>query len=56
MYNNFCSDPPASGSYPSQMVINLETMELAYFNLGGLEATVSTVNDIIANADPCAEL
>jgi hypothetical protein len=56
MYNNFCGVAPISGNYPSAMVINLETMELSYLQLSGVESTVSTIGEIIAGADECADL
>jgi len=56
MYYNFCSVAPISSSYPSNMVINLETMELTYLELGSVTATASAVQAIIDSADECAEI
>jgi hypothetical protein len=56
MYSNFCGNPPISGNYPSNMVVNLETMELTYLQTGGIASTESSIQAILAAADGCAEI
>jgi hypothetical protein len=53
MYNNFTST--LGGSYPSTLVIDVDTMEIRHFAVGDAMGTASVVNAILAADHPCAE-
>jgi hypothetical protein len=53
MYTNFTS--ALGGSYPSTLVIELDTMEIASFRVGAVESAASQVEEILAADHPCAE-
>jgi len=53
MYNNFAST--LGGVYPNTLVIDLDTMEIRYFEAGDAMGTASVVNGILAADHPCAE-
>ena len=50
------SGPPTNGGYPGTMVVDLDTMTLRTFNVGGPETVESAVSAILAAEHPCAEL
>ena len=52
MYNTFAS--AVGGAYPSTMVVDLDTMELRYFEAGDVTAATSAIADILAAEHPCA--
>jgi len=53
VYTNFVQY--LGGSYPNTMVIDLETMELVYFDVGAVDSAVSAIEGIINAEHPCAE-
>ena len=53
MYNNFGSQ--VGGSYPSTMVIDLDTMVIEHFQLGRVDDVDSVINGILSEPNPCAE-
>jgi hypothetical protein len=53
MYNNFAST--LGGSYPSTLVIDLDTMEIRHFSAGDAMGKASVVNGILAADHPCTE-
>ena len=55
MYTNFCG-PIGGGSYPNTMVIELDTMTLTTFEVGQVAMVENKIQQILANADPCAEI
>ena len=56
VFNNFTGPPPIEGSYPSVMVIELDTMTLSYFSIGGVDQTEGAIATALANVDDCADL
>ena len=54
MYFNFTSQEPLNGSYPSVMVIDIDTMTLTYSQLGGTSSAEAAINSILQDPHPCA--
>jgi len=55
MYYNFTSTA-MGGQYPSTMVIDLDTMTLRAFELGGYSSVTSAVDQILGEPHPCADI
>jgi hypothetical protein len=55
MYSTF-TGPQMGGLYPSTMVIDLDTMTLRAFAQGGYSAVTNTVDQILNEPHPCADL
>ena len=55
MYYNFTA-PLAGGSYPSTMVLDLDTMTLRQFVTGQVSNVEQAVQQILNEPHPCAEL
>ena len=53
IYSNFAAS--VGGAYPSSMVVDLDTMELRYFDVGDVHAAISTIEEIVNADHPCAE-
>ena len=53
MYWTFTSN--LGGQYPSTIVVELDTMTIRSFDLGGVGGTTSLVNQILAEDHPCGE-
>ena len=53
MYDNFAQT--LGGSYPNTIVVDIDTMEITYFQPGDITAAQSAVDAILASPDPCAE-
>ena len=53
MYTNFTS--ALGGSYPSTLVIELDTMEIRYFRVGAVDTAESWVAEVLSEDHPCAE-
>jgi hypothetical protein len=54
MYNTFVASQ-MGGSYPSTMVIDLDTMELRFFQAGAVDSANSAIQEILDADHPCAE-
>ena len=55
MYTNFTA-PLGGGSYPSTMVVDLDTMTFTKFATGGVQGVESHVQQILDQDHPCADL
>jgi len=55
MYSNF-TGPIGGGSYPSTMVIDLDTMTFRQFVQGGVQGAEGTIQQILNEPHPCADL
>jgi len=55
MYTNFTA-PLGGGSYPSTMVIDLDTMTFTRFVTGGVGGAQQDIQQILDAEHPCAEL
>jgi len=53
MYENFASQ--VGGAYPNTIVVDLDTMEIRYFETGDVMAAAGAVDAILAADHPCAE-
>ena len=53
MYENFAST--VGGAYPNTLVIDLDTMQIRYFDAGDVSFAESTISEILAEPHPCAE-
>ena len=53
MYFNFAAT--LGGAYPHTLVIDIDTMELRYFQLGDVSSARSAINAILSAPHPCAE-
>jgi hypothetical protein len=53
MYENFAST--LGGAYPSTIVIDIDTMEIRYFQTGDVMAAEGAIDTILAADHPCAE-
>ena len=53
MYNTFVA--AMGGSYPSTMVVDLDTMELRYFEIGDVHSSTAAIEEILNADHPCAE-
>ena len=53
MYWTFTSN--VGGQYPSTIVVELDTMTIRSFDLGGVAGATSVVNQILADDHPCGE-
>ena len=54
MYEYF-TGPLGGGSYPSTMVIDLDTMTLRAFVVGGVSEAMQPIGQILGEPHPCAE-
>ena len=55
LFTNFLSGGSIGGSYPSTMIIDVDTMEMTYLSLGGLDAAESAIQAITSAEHPCAD-
>ena len=55
MYTNF-TGPLGGGSYPSTMLVDLDTMTFTQFAQGGVQGVEANLQQILAAEHPCAEL
>jgi len=55
MYTNF-TGPLAGGSYPSSMVVDLDSMTFTKFATGGVDGVGQAVQQILDQDHPCADL
>jgi len=53
MYTNFTSQ--LGGSYPSTIVVDLDTMTIEYFAQTGIDGATSTIQAILDAEHPCAD-
>ena len=55
IYYDFASQPLIGGGYPFTMVIDVDTMELTYFQPGQISSASSAIQAILDAEHPCAD-
>ena len=55
MYTNF-TGPLGGGSYPSTMVIDLDSMTFTKFSVAGVDSVQGDIQQILDAPHPCAEI